>query len=129
MTAEPGRHSHSVVEPADILVVEDQPAIRAVIERTLRGSGYRPASAGDVPSARQVLIDGTFDLLLCDIHLGAQSGLELVREVARDRPDTAIVMVTAADDRALAGAAVDLGAHGYLVKPFSANELLIQVDI
>jgi putative two-component system response regulator len=114
---------------ADILVVEDEPAIRAVIERILRRSGYRPVSAADVSSAREVLVDGTFDLLLCDIHLGRESGLDLVREVARDRPDTAIVMATGADDRATAGAAIDLGAHGYLVKPFTANELLIQVDM
>jgi len=114
---------------ADILVVEDEPAIRAALERSLRDAGYRPRTAADVHGARALLTDGAFELLLCDINLGAHSGLELVREVARDRPDTAIVMVTGADDRTTAGAAIDLGAHGYLVKPFSATELVIQVDI
>lgn len=114
---------------ADILVVEDEPAIRAALERSLRQAGYRPRAAADVHGARDLLAEGAFDLLLCDINLGAQSGLELVREVGRDRPDTAIVMVTGADDRSTAGAALDLGAHGYLVKPFSTTELVIQVDI
>ena len=127
----PGAQPAPALSPssADILIVEDEPAIRAALERSLRQAGYRPQSAADVSAARDVLTEGPFDLLLCDIHLGAQSGLDLVREVARDRPDTAIVMVTGADDRATAGAAIDLGAHGYLVKPFSATELVIQVDI
>ena len=54
-----------------------------------------------------------------------ESGLVLVEEIAREHPDTAIVLVTGVDDSEVAERAFDLGAHGYLVKPFWPGQLLI----
>ena len=111
-----------------VLVVDDEPPIRTIIERALAGAGFDCVGAGDLAEAREALVDRPFDLLLCDIQLGAESGLDLVREVCRELPETGVVMVTGIDDRAVADEALVLGALGYLVKPFTPNELLIQVD-
>ena len=59
--------------------------------------------------------------------MAGESGLELVRGIAADAPETVVVMVTGVDDPEVAAEAVDLGVYGYLVKPFTTNEILIAV--
>jgi putative two-component system response regulator len=56
-----------------------------------------------------------------------ESGIDFAREVAKDYPDVAIVMVTGLDDRVYADVAIELGAYGYILKPFKPNELIINV--
>jgi putative two-component system response regulator len=68
-----------------------------------------------------------FDLLLADVKLPGESGLQFVRHVLGEFPRTAAVMVTGADDPALASAAIEIGTYGYIMKPFTANEILIGV--
>jgi putative two-component system response regulator len=111
-----------------VLVLDDEPPIRAMLERVLGNAGYDHVAAGDLVAARQALVEEPFDLVLCDITLAGESGLDLLREINRDLTDVAVVMVTGVDDPGVASIAITLGAFGYLVKPFSANEILIQVD-
>ena len=65
--------------------------------------------------------------VLCDIMMKGESGLELVRTVAPDAPNTAVLMVTGVDDPRIAEEALALGVYGYLVKPFTPNEVRITV--
>jgi len=109
-----------------ILCVDDDPAVRRTIERVLDDGGHRCMTAGDVAEARRLLADGDYAVVLCDIGLPGESGLELLAELAR-RPAVATVMVTGQDDPRTADLALELGACGYLTKPFGANELLINV--
>ena len=69
----------------------------------------------------------TVELLLCDIKLPGESGLDLIRQVAREYPDTAIVMVTAVDDPQEVEIARGIGIYGYILKPFAPSQLLIIV--
>ena len=69
--------------------------------------------------------DEPFQLALCDIQMPGESGLVLVEEIAGEHPETAIVLVTGVDDPEIAERAFELGAQGYLVKPFWPGQLLI----
>jgi putative two-component system response regulator len=110
-----------------ILLVDDDAPLRRAERRILERFGYEVVEAGDVAEARRELAQGRCGLVLCDIDLPGESGLVLVDEVGRTYPDTAIVMVTAVDDAAVAGVALDHGAYGYVIKPFEPNALGITV--
>ena len=109
-----------------ILCVDDDPAVRRAIERMLDDGGHRCMTAGDVEEARGLLAAHDYSVVLCDIGLPGESGLDLLAELAH-RPTVATVMVTGRDDPDTADLALELGAYGYLTKPFGANELLINV--
>jgi putative two-component system response regulator len=110
-----------------ILVIEDDPQEQAVLIRLLARAGYRCSAAADAAEARRLIGREEFDLLLADVKLPGESGLQFVQHVIAEHPATAAVMVTAADDPALAGQAIEMGTYGYIIKPFSANEILIGV--
>jgi putative two-component system response regulator len=111
-----------------ILVLEDEPAARAVAGRILE-SHYDVALAADTTEARGKLISGLVDLLLCDINLPGESGMDLVQGLlSREDDDLAVVMVTGEDSPELAERAFEMGAYGYLVKPYRRGDLLITVS-
>jgi putative two-component system response regulator len=110
-----------------LLVIDDEERIRRLVVALLQSSGYMCESAPDVASARRILDETAIDLVLTDMNLPGDSGLDLLRALAGRAPDTAVVMVTAEDNAALGGAALELGAYGYVIKPFKNNELVIQV--
>jgi PAS domain S-box-containing protein len=112
-------------DAARILATDDRPEVLRLIDRSL-GERYACEFAGSVEEARAKLAqNGAFDLALCDIQMPGESGLVLVEEIARDHPDTAIVLVTGVDDPDVAKRAFQIGAHGYLVKPFWPGQLSI----
>ena len=65
--------------------------------------------------------------MLCDVNMPGESGMDLVRHILASIPHTAAIMVTGLDSPVLANAALDMGAFGYIVKPFESNEVLIDV--
>jgi putative two-component system response regulator len=109
---------------ARILVTDDREEMLRLVDRTL-GERYECEFATGVAEARERLGGAAFQLALCDIQMPGESGLVLVEEIARDHPETAIVLVTGIDDPKVAKKAFELGAHGYLVKPFQSGQLLI----
>lgn len=113
---------------ANILIVDDEPEIRLLYRAILEACGHSIDEASNVVEARTRLAAAGFDLVLCDIGLPGETGLTLVREVADELPDTAIVMVTAVDQPARAEEALNMGACGYLVKPCRPNDLVISVS-
>ncbi len=114
---------------ARILILEDEEAVRRGMRRALERADHTVAEAADAAVARHLLSEESFDLLLSDINLPGESGLELVRQVSAELPDIAVAMVTGVDDPGVAGEALRIGAYGYLVKPFGPNELLINVTM
>lgn len=112
---------------ASVLILDDEELVRRSIRRALERVDHHVEEAGEVAEARLALSRASFDVLLCDINLRGESGLDLVRQAASELPDTAVVMVTGVDDPEVADEAVRIGASGYLVKPFGPNELLINV--
>jgi putative two-component system response regulator len=110
-----------------ILCVDDDPATRKLVMRLLGAAGHECVAAGTVDDARRVLAEQQFSVVLCDIGLPGRSGLELLDELVRTRPDVATVMVTGEHDPSVVNTALQLGAYGYITKPFAPNELLIDL--
>ena len=128
-------HSLSPVNPMPetivkerVLVIDGDERVRARLGRILVDAGYRWTAAGTAVQARARLAGAPFDLMLCDVRLpGATTGLDLVEHVLAHHPGTTAVMVSELDDVALADRALAIGACGYLVKPFDANDVLRSV--
>ena len=110
-----------------VLVVDDDEAFLAGLVRLLGKHGYEATGAEDVAAARTALAAQDFDLVLCDIRLPGGSGMDLVREISAQLPETAVVMVSGIDDPDVAREAIAIGAYGYVIKPFEPNEILINV--
>jgi Response regulator containing a CheY-like receiver domain and an HD-GYP domain len=115
------------VTAESILCVDDDPQVRGLISRVLLDSGHDCVAVGSAEEARNVLDERFFAVVLCDIGLPGRSGLDLVEELGRTHPELATVMVTGRDDPEIASTALQLGAYGYLTKPFEVNQLLIDV--
>ena len=124
-TSRSGSNGRRRRDAARILATDDRPEVLRLIDRAL-GERYSCEFADGVEEARAKLTqNGSFDLALCDIQMPGESGLVLVEEIVRDHPDTAIVLVTGVDDSNVAKQAFEIGANGYLVKPFWPGQLLI----
>jgi putative two-component system response regulator len=91
------------------------------------GLRYDCSFTGSLEEAREQLAHDTFQAAICDLQTSMESGLDQVEEIARDHPQTAIVLITDVDDPEVTERTFRLGAHGYLVKPFWAGQLLITV--
>lgn len=117
----------SVKVPRKLLIVDDENSILKLLETTLKNCGHMCSLAASASEARDLLGGKTFDLVLCDIGLSEESGLDLAEEIIARHPDTGVLIISALDDRDTINKAVGLGVFGYLVKPFEKNQLLISV--
>lgn len=111
---------------ARILVVEDEPSIREVLNLYLRRAGYEVEVAGDGRAALESLADRMPDLVVLDLMLPHVDGLEITRWL-RERGDTPIIMLTARREEPDRIAGLEMGADDYVVKPFSPQELVSRV--
>jgi two-component system phosphate regulon response regulator PhoB len=114
---------------AQILIVEDEPAIRELLALNLRHAGFEPLQAADAASARRQIDAALPDLVLLDWMLPDQSGVDLARALRADSRtrEMPIIMLTArsAESDKLGG--FDAGADDYVTKPFSPRELVARV--
>jgi putative two-component system response regulator len=111
----------------ELLIVDDNEALRRWAERVVGGSGYSCDVAEDAAGARERLDHGAYQLVLLDVNMPGESGIELLAHIRSSHPEAAVVMVTGEDDTRLAMTAIELGAYGYMVKPVGSGELLINV--
>ena len=114
-------------EAAHLLVVDDDPRLRGLLQRFLAEQGFRVSVAGDAAAARQALAGMAYDLLVLDVMMPGETGLELVESLRRESQDVPVLMLTAAgspDDRV---AGFEHGADDYLAKPFDPRELAQRV--
>ena len=112
---------------ARILVIEDDAAIRAVLERGLRLAGHVPTMAVNLASGRELWGDA-FDLVLLDVMLPDGNGLELLAERRAAGDMTPTVLLTAREETQLRERAAQAGATAFLSKPFVYEELLACVS-
>lgn len=110
-----------------ILIVDDEAFVCRLVERTLTANGHRCATATSGQEALDTLSLGGFGLIVSDIMMPGMSGLELLARAKESHPGIAAIMLTAVDDQETAIKALELGAYGYVIKPFNPNELLINV--
>ena len=111
---------------ASILVIDDEPQIRRLLEGTLSRAGYRVTEASSGRQARDALDETQPDVVLLDLGLPDRDGLELIPAIKK-RSKAAILIVSARDATEQKVTALDLGAVDYVTKPFDTDELLARV--
>ena len=110
-----------------LLVVDDDPRVRAELIRALAYEGFEVASAADASEAMTALRSEAPDLLLMEAHLPDEDGLEVCRRLRGDGARMPILLVAARDAVSDRIAGLEAGADDYLVKPFSTAELVARV--
>jgi DNA-binding NtrC family response regulator len=111
-----------------ILVVEDEHAIRLALKGLLRREGHQVVLAEDGVIATDLLRSDVFDLVITDLALGrGANGMEVLRVAKEERPETAVVMITAHGSEKIAVEAMKSGADDYVPKPFDNDELRVVV--
>jgi DNA-binding NtrC family response regulator len=110
-----------------ILVVEDQNREREALSRMLKSEGYRTIGASNRPEAVRAFKDPV-DLVVCDLRLGTDNGLEVLKDWRDTKPSVPVLMVTAYGDIHSAVEAMKLGASDYLTKPLKPDELLMLLN-
>jgi two-component system cell cycle sensor histidine kinase/response regulator CckA len=113
------------VTSRSILIVDDEAVVRAYIVRALRMLGFEVVEASDGPSAWQLTLDRTFDLIITDNRMPGMSGKELTRRVREHYPDTRILCVSGSQDTP----AEDDPWIAHLRKPFGIDELVDRVQV
>lgn len=109
-----------------ILVIDDDREIRDLLGRFLEQNQLRVTTARDGKEARRTWANGHFQLVVLDLMLPGQSGLDIARWL-RSQSDIPIVMLTAMGDETDRIIGLELGADDYLAKPFNARELLARI--
>ena len=114
----------------NILLVEDEAAIREMVTMALEKNGFTVETAEDASDAERRLADGLPDLLLLDWMLPGVSGVELARRLRRDEVtrELPIIMLTARGDENDRIRGLEVGADDYVVKPFSPRELVARIN-
>jgi DNA-binding response OmpR family regulator len=110
-----------------VLLVEDDPRIARVVERALADVGHRVDVAHDGLEGLTSAERGVHDLLILDLMLPEMDGIEVARELRRQKVRTPILMLTARDAVPDRVKGLDSGADDYLTKPFALDELLARV--
>jgi two-component system phosphate regulon response regulator PhoB len=112
-----------------ILIVDDEPAIRDMVAFALRKAEYEPLHAGDAREASASIVEQVPDLILLDWMLPGMSGLELARRLRKEglTREVPIIMLTARGEENDRVNGLDAGVDDYVVKPFSARELLARI--
>jgi DNA-binding response OmpR family regulator len=109
-----------------VLVVDDEPIVRDVVVRYLRGAGYETIEAGDGDAARRLIENEAPELVVLDVMLPGTDGLALCRWI-RASGDLPVILLTARGDESDRIVGLDLGADDYVTKPFSPRELTARV--
>lgn len=110
-----------------VLIVDDEPRVREIAASYLSNDGFEVREASDGDEARGDLTEFRPDLVVLDIMFPGASGLDLLTEIRRDAPETAVILLTARADESDRVVGLELGADDYVVKPFSPRELVARV--
>lgn len=110
-----------------ILVVDDDTRIRTLLKQYLAEQGYRVNTAADAAEARRRLEGLDFDLIVLDVMMPGENGVDLTRSL-RERKEVPILMLTALSETENRVSGLSAGADDYLPKPFDPRELLLRIN-
>lgn len=122
----PHRYGGRVQRPATILVVDDEDVLRQLVRPYLEAEGFTVVEAGDGPEALETLRRGGIDLAILDVMLPGEDGFSVLRQL-REFSEVPVIMLTARRDEGYRVSGLRQGADDYVVKPFSASELVARV--
>jgi two-component system phosphate regulon response regulator OmpR len=112
---------------ATILVVDDEPDVRDVLDEYLAAHGFTVVAAANAEAAKALVARQPFDLAIVDIHMPGEDGLSLARHLRERYADLAVVMLTSAGTVVDRIVGLEMGADDYVAKPFDPRELLARV--
>lgn len=112
---------------ATILVVDDEPSLVTLLSYNLKKTGFDVVTANDSGQARQILAETKVDLMLLDLMLPGQSGVDLTRELRAEKNNLPIIMITALDEEVDKILGLEIGADDYITKPFSPREVIARI--
>src|SRR5512145_501444 len=112
-----------------ILIIDDEPFIRENVERILHEDGYQVLSAADGASACELVSAEEIDLVLLDLNLGKENGIEVLKEMKAIDPELLVIVITGYGSVESAVASLKLGAFHYMKKPFKADALRVIVKL
>jgi DNA-binding response OmpR family regulator len=110
-----------------VLVVDDEPGVRTALHRGLSAEGMEVSVAADGPEALRLAMTGAFDVVLLDVMLPGMSGYRVLERMREQDVTTPVLLISAKSGEVDQADGLDLGADGYLVKPFSFLVLVAQV--
>ncbi|HXH27608.1 MAG TPA: sigma-54 dependent transcriptional regulator [Candidatus Polarisedimenticolia bacterium] len=110
-----------------VLIVDDERGMRDFLSIMLKKEGFAVLQAESALRASEIIARGEFDLVVSDIAMPGQSGLEVLRQVKAANPDIPVIMITAYASTESAVEALKLGAYDYIIKPFDVEELKVVV--
>ena len=116
------------MEPARILVVDDEQSMRDFLAILLRKEGYRVETRSDFRGAAEAVEAGGFDLVITDLKLPDGSGLDLLAAARERDPDVQVIVITAFGTAETAVEAMKRGAYDYVTKPFKVDEIHVTVQ-
>ncbi|HEV2423470.1 MAG TPA: sigma-54 dependent transcriptional regulator [Terriglobia bacterium] len=111
-----------------ILIIDDEQDVRESLEELLGSEGYALDSAGTAEEGLKQAGERPYDLALVDVNLPDSSGLEVLKVLKRESPDTGVIMITAYDSSQTAFQASKEGAESYVTKPWDNDKLLLEVQ-
>src|SRR3954469_17224291 len=112
-----------------ILVIEDEPRIRAFLGRALEAEGFTVNGAEDGLDGLKPPLQSSYDLIVLDLLLPRVDGLTVLRELTKRCPDVPVVVVSARSDLATKLRGFELGARDYVAKPFAFDELVARLRV
>ena len=110
-----------------VLIADDDTAIRTVLSQALVRAGYEVRSTGNAATLWRWVIDGDGDLVITDVVMPDENGLDLLPKIRKQRPDLPVVVMSAQNTVLTAIRAAERGAYEYLPKPFDLNEVITVV--
>jgi len=110
-----------------VLIVEDEAEIASFIKKGLEAEGYSVDAAGDGKKGLDLARINDYDLIVLDIMLPEKDGLEVCRELRKEKTNVLVLILSVKSDSSVKVEALDAGADDYLTKPFSFEELLARI--
>jgi DNA-binding response OmpR family regulator len=110
-----------------VLLIEDDPRIREIVERGLGARGFVVSSASDGEAGLDLVRKLDVDLVLLDLVLPGRDGLEVLEHIRQARPRVPVIAVTALDSTGSKIGGLDAGADDYVTKPFAVDELAARI--
>jgi two-component system copper resistance phosphate regulon response regulator CusR len=113
--------------PPRVLVADDEERLRAVLVRILGDQGIEADTAADGEQAVTMTLSGRYDLVMLDLLMPRQDGFGALREIMKQRPDQAVLVLSCLTDPESVMTGLGLGAEDYVPKPFHVGELVARV--
>jgi len=113
---------------ANILIVDDDRAVRELLMLILETEGFSCNTAEDADKAMSIISEKRIDLVISDVIMPGKSGIQLLGEIKKNYPEIAALMITGNSNRKTAEDAISMGAYGYLYKPFQKQQVLISIS-